>query len=63
MLGKILAIIIPILSVLFVGWVIIKSSNDRKKGKGCCGNCESCSACKYTKQDDSACVNNLTNNQ
>ena len=48
MLGKILAI----LAVLFVGWVIIKSMIDRKHGKNCCGDCSSCSACKYKTTDN-----------
>ena len=52
MLGKILAILIAILAVLFVGWVIIKSMIDRKHGKNCCGDCSSCSACKYKTTDN-----------
>ncbi len=51
MLGKILAVVLPILAVLFVGWVIYKSISDRKKGKTCCGNCSSCSACKCSNSE------------
>ena len=53
MLGKILAIVIPILAILFVGWVIFKSIIDRKNGKTCCGDCSSCSVChRYKAQVD-----------
>lgn len=51
MFGKIIGILIVVLSIAFVVYVFVKSHIDRKNGKTCCCDCSKCSCGCLNKKE------------
>ena len=47
-----IGVAVGVLAVGYVIFVIVKSAIDRKNGKGCCGDCKSCSLCNKKEENN-----------
>lgn len=44
---SVIEIVVIIACAVFVGFVIVKSIINRKKGKTCCSDCSHCNGCSH----------------